>query len=92
MNDKRIYGVQFSGHGSSYLPEKPVCNKTWNEAQAEAFGQEIRAAQIVNSDGICWGVEFAGKGPRYHPVRKPSWPEERSSNGFFPKVDTYGVN
>lgn len=67
MSDKRIYGVQFSGHGSSYLPEKPVCNKTWNEAQAEAFDWEMRAdtiggrSQVVTENGICWGAEDARK-------------------------------
>jgi len=67
MSDKRIYGVQFSGHGSSFLPESPVCDKTWDEAQTEAFDWEMRAdtigggAQVVTKEGICWDVEDARK-------------------------------
>lgn len=63
----KIYGVQFSGHGSLYLPENPVFDKTLEEAQKEALEWELRAdtiggcAQVVTKEGINWLAERARK-------------------------------
>lgn len=67
MCELKIYGVQFSGHGSKYLPENPSFNKTLEEAQKEALEWELRAdtiggcAQVVTKEGIDWEAERARK-------------------------------
>lgn len=68
LNTKiRIYGVQFSGHGSEYLPENPKFDKTLEQAQKEALEWELRAdtiggcSQVVTKEGIDWIAERTRK-------------------------------
>lgn len=46
MKNQRKYGVRFSGHGSSFMPEHPVCDKTLKEAKKEARDWEMIADTI----------------------------------------------
>ncbi len=64
--NKRIYNVQFSGHGSEFMPaleDLEEFNLTLEEAQQIALEWELRAdtiggaAQVVTKNGTCWGAE-----------------------------------
>jgi len=55
----RNFGVRFSGHGSSFIPEHPVCDKTYEEAAKEAIEWELRADTIGGRSEI---VEDLGDG------------------------------
>ena len=35
--EQRNFGVRFSGHGSSFIPQRPICNKTFEDAKKEAI-------------------------------------------------------
>jgi hypothetical protein len=60
MNLKiKRFGVRFSGHGSRFLPESPICNKTFQEAQKEAVSWELIADTIGGKSEI---VEDIGDG------------------------------
>lgn len=56
---KRVFGVRFSGHGSSFTPEFPVCNKTFDAAKEEAIAWELKADTIGGRAEI---VEDLGNG------------------------------
>lgn len=59
------FGVRFSGHGNSFLPENPVCDKTFEDAQKEAVDWELHADTIGGKSEI---VEDLGNGSyqEYH--------------------------
>jgi hypothetical protein len=44
--EQRNFGVRFSGHGSSFIPQHPICNKTFEDAKQEAVEWELRADTI----------------------------------------------
>ena len=51
------YGLRFSGHGSSFIPENPICNLSFDEAMRQAIEWELKAdtiggrAEMIDSDG-----------------------------------------
>ena len=44
--EQRNFGVRFSGHGSSFIPQHPICNKTFEDAKQEAIEWELKADTI----------------------------------------------
>ena len=48
----RNFGVRFSGHGSSFIPRHPICDKTYEEAVKEAIEWELRADTISGRSEI----------------------------------------
>ena len=52
-----MFGVQYSGHGSDFTPDKPECNLTMAQAQQQALEWELKSdtiggqAQIVDEFG-----------------------------------------
>lgn len=63
--EQQNFGVRFSGHGSSFVPKHPTCNKTFEEAKKEAIEWEMRADTIGGKSEI---VEDLGNGnyTEYH--------------------------
>lgn len=66
--NKNIFAVQFSGHGSEFMPaledfEDGDFNLSLEEANQIALDWELRAdtiggaAQVVTKNGTCWGAE-----------------------------------
>ena len=63
--DKNIFAVQFSGHGSEFMPALEDCefNLSLEDANQIALEWELRAdtiggaAQVVTKNGTCWAAE-----------------------------------
>ncbi len=62
---KNIFAVQFSGHGSEFMPALKDCefDLSLEDANQIALDWELRAdtiggaSQVVTKNGTCWGAE-----------------------------------
>ena len=69
MSETKIFAVQFSGHGSEFMPSLEDCefNLSLKDANQIALEWEIRAdtiggaTQVVTKNGIHWAAEDARK-------------------------------
>lgn len=67
--NKNIFAVQFSGHGSDFMPSLEDCefNLSLKEANQIALDWELRAdtiggaSQVVTKNGTCWGRKMKEK-------------------------------
>lgn len=63
MNKDKLFGVRFSGHGSSFIPENPECNLSFEEANKQALEWELLAdtiggrSEIVDENGNCYEIK-----------------------------------
>lgn len=46
INNAKIFGLRFSGHGSDFLPKNPLFNLTFKEARRQAMEWELHADTI----------------------------------------------